>query len=355
MLPYIDASGQAAQPVNFALVKKERIQVSDRPSEALDNLEKMLDTFLASQSVKPSSRKTYRESLVQYIKWLRETHRDISTLTTADIIQYKETLLRSGHQKLTVRSYIVAVRKLYRWLEGNRIYANIAEEVKVPKANQGGVGNHFIKMHLTEKQATDLLEHFKGSPRNYAIVNLMLRTGLRTVEVSRARIDDIRFRSGKRILQVWGKGMDAPDPSVFVVLTEASYGPIRDYLETRTGALPGEPLFATEGKGYNATKDADYPDHIKPHSGGHMSTRLIQRIVKDGLRAIGLDDHAYSAHSLRHTTATQIIRNGGTILDVKRTLRHSSINTSMIYTASIEAEERLQNAPESLLDKSFKN
>ena len=84
-----------------------------------------------------------------------------------------------------------------------------------------------------------------------------------------------------------------------------------------------------------------------------MSTRLIQMIIKRGLRAIGLDSHAYSAHSLRHTTATQIIKNGGTIMDVKRALRHSSINTSMIYTASIEDEERLQKAPEDLLENAF--
>ena len=84
-----------------------------------------------------------------------------------------------------------------------------------------------------------------------------------------------------------------------------------------------------------------------------MSTRLIQMIVKKGLRSIGLDDHAYSAHSLRHTTATQIIKRGGSIMDVKRALRHSSVNTSMIYTASIEEEERLEKSPESLLDKAF--
>ena len=84
-----------------------------------------------------------------------------------------------------------------------------------------------------------------------------------------------------------------------------------------------------------------------------MSTRLIQMIVKDGLRAIGLDDHAYSTHSLRHTTGTQLLRQGASILDVQRTLRHSSVNTTMVYIASIQEEEHLRNAPEKLLDNSF--
>ena len=39
------------------------------------------------------------------------------------------------------------------------------------------------------------------------IVNLILRTGLRTMEVSRLDVKDIMFRKGKRVLLVWGKGM----------------------------------------------------------------------------------------------------------------------------------------------------
>lgn len=315
----------------------------------------VIKAFLESQDVKKSSLKTYKESITQYFNWLDATKRSLQSLTTADIIEYKQFLLRSGHQTLTVRSYMIAVRKFYKWAEGMKFYANIAGEVKAPSNNKGGAGEHFTKMHLTEEQGTALLQHFKNNKRNYAIINLMLRTGLRTIEVSRAKIEDIKLRGGKRILQVWGKGMDAPDPSVYVVLTDAAYGPIREYLNTRPEALNGEYLFVTEGRGSHTHETGTGTLYIKDHHGEQMSTRLIQMIIKKGLRAIGLDDHAYSAHSLRHTTATQIIKNGGTILDVKRTLRHSSINTSMIYTASIEEEERLKNPAEDLLDKSFRD
>lgn len=327
--------------------------VPSSPGLSFTDAERVISAFLSEQDVKASSLKTYRESLGQFFRWVTASGKNFASLTSADIVEYKQHLLETGHQNLTVRSYIVAVRKFYQWAEGKRLYADIARPVKVPKANQGGTGRHFIKMHLTERQGAELLKQFRNNPRDFAIVNLMLRTGLRTIEVSRARVGDIKNRSGKRILQVWGKGMDTPDPSVFVVLTDATYGPIRDYLDTRPGALAGEPLFATCGRGFNEVKSGPQKGTIRPHAGGHMTTRLIQMLVKRGLRAIGLDDHAYSAHSLRHTTATQIIKNGGTLLDVKRTLRHSSVNTSMIYTASIEEEERMNSAPEALLDKSF--
>ena len=324
------------------------------PDITRENRKLLIDAFLAAQDVKDSSLKTYRQSLEQYFHWLDSQGKILGALTEADIVEYKKQLLKSGHKALTVRSYLVAVRKFYTWAEGMKLYQNIASGVKSPKVNQGGAKDHFIKMHLTEAQASALLEYFAPHPRNYAIVNLMLRTGLRSIEVSRARIQDITMRSGQRILHVWGKGMDAPDPSVFVVLTDVAYAPIRAYLQTRPGALPGEPLFVTEGTGSNISKNPDGTTEVRKHTGEEMSTRLIQMIVKKGLRAIGLDDHAYSTHSLRHTTGTQLIRSGASILDVQRTLRHSSVNTSMIYIASIQEEEHLRNAPEALLDTAFK-
>lgn len=345
----IDTTGKAVESTALR-VRKTAVPLSLSPDtdQAL-----LVDLFLASQDVKDSSLKTYRESINQYLGWLASTGRSLRGLTSADIVEYKKHLLKSGHTALTVRSYLVAVRKFYTWTESNRLYENIAKGIKNPKVNQGGAKDHFVKMHLTEAQASQLLEHFRGNVRDYAIVNLMLRTGLRSIEVSRARISDISVRSGRRILNVWGKGMDAPDPAVFVILTDAAFGPIQEYLSERPRALGGEPLFVTQGYGYNESRTDDGHVEIRPHKGEQMSTRLIQMIVKKGLRAIGLDGHAYSTHSLRHTTGTQMIRQGASILDVQRTLRHSSVNTSMIYISSIQEEEHLRNAPESLLDNSF--
>ena len=84
-----------------------------------------------------------------------------------------------------------------------------------------------------------------------------------------------------------------------------------------------------------------------------MATRTIQRLCKEALRAVGLDSHEYSAHTLRHTTAVTIIRQGGDLNDVQRVLRHASQVTSQIYTASIEQEIRLDSNPEALLDDAF--
>lgn len=150
------------------------------------------------------------------------------------------------------------------------------------------------------------------------MINLMLRTGLRTIEVHRADIGDITMRKERRILKVWGKGRE--EKNQFVILTDEAYRPIPDYLMTRPGTRDNEPLFATEGLG---------------HSGGRVSTRTIQDICKKVLRAIDLDSHEYSAHSLRHTTGTQILLNGGTLFNVQAVLRHASPATSQLYVNTV--------------------
>ena len=312
---------------------------------ALSDDKGILDAFASYQQVRDSSRRTYKQCLRQFFSWVESTGRNLSAVGEQDVIAFKDNILES-HSPLTARAYVIAVRKFYDWTERMGLYPNVARAVKSPRKQSTAGGERFQKMHLTADEASRLLEQYGSRPRDYAMVNLMLRTGLRSIEVSRARIQDVTVRSGRRILKVWGKGMDSVDPNVYVVLTDAAWEPVREYLETRGATTPGEPLFATEGRGSRGAV----------HGRGcrrAMTTRRIQMIVKDGLRAIGLDGHEYSTHSLRHTTGTELIRHGASILDVQRTLRHVSTDTSLIYVSSIQDEEHLRNAPEQLLDQAF--
>lgn len=289
--------------------------------------------FVASQDVKESSRGLYARTLSQFFLWVEATKRDLSTMTREDVLEYKDHLQTEGLSSLTIGSYIVAVRKFYEFAESCKLYPNIAKGVKTPKRKQ-----QFKKQHLTDTKSADLLSYFEGkSLRDYAIVNLLLRTGLRTIEVARANVGDITFKSGKRVLLVWGKGHDEKDD--FVVLTDKAYEPIKRYLETtRKGAKAGEPLFVS---------------HSHQNTGERLTTRTISGLCKEGLKAIGLDGREYTAHSLRHTTAVAILTHGGNLTDAQAVLRHSSPTTTQIYTESIKEELRLRNSPEMMLDNAF--
>ena len=288
-----------------------------------------VEVFLGECDIRANSKNVYRRGLLYFFRWVDSTGRTISNLTRADILAFKDTLL-STHSNLSVAGYLVALRRFYEWCEGNKLYPNIAKGIKSPKRK-----NAYLKEHLRENQIADLLAHFEGNTRDYAIVNLLLRTGLRCIEIVRANVEDITFKGGQRILRVWGKGRD--DKDSFVVLTDKAYAPIKAYLDTRGTTTLKEPLFISTSN-----------RNLK----GRLTTRSISKICKEGFRAIGIDGKEYTAHSLRHTTAVMLLKNGS-LADVQSVLRHASPATSQIYTKSIEEELRLQNPSEMKLDGIF--
>lgn len=292
----------------------------------------LVDSFIGAQDVKASSRLVYKRTLKQYFNWIDKKGYSLSNIGRAQLLEYKDELLASNLSSLTVGSYITSVRRFYEWTEANKYYPNVAKGIKTPKRKQ-----QFKKQPLLPDQATALLSYYQDRAlRDYAIVNLLLRTGLRLVEILRANIEDVTFKGSQRVLLVHGKGRDEKDN--FVVLTDKAYEPIKAYLLTRGKVKQGEPLFTSTS---NNSK------------GERLSTRSISYIAKEGLKAIGLDERSFTAHSLRHTTAVNILRGGGSLEMVQMTLRHSNPATTQIYTASLNEERRLQNSGEALLDSLY--
>jgi len=289
---------------------RDLVKVEGRGIVNQDRLRSLAESFISSLDVKERSREAYRKALKGFLAWIEE--KGYTTPTRAEILQYRQELEARGLSPLTISAYMVAVRRFFAYLESERIYPNVAKGIKGKKRPRG-----FLKEALTPGQAKRLLEGIPEngiiSSRDYAMLNLMLRTGLRTIEVARARIGDIGAESGETVLRVWGKGRDSKDE--FVILTQESYNPILDYLKARKAVKDSDPLF---------------PSHSN-RGGEELTTRSIRRIIGQRLRAVGLKTDKITAHSFRHTTATLALSNGADPISVKDMLRHSDLNTTMIY------------------------
>jgi integrase/recombinase XerD len=304
-------------------------QAQDIAIVSPQRIEDLVDSFINSQDVKLSSKLLYRRTLKQYFNWVNKKGYLLSEIARPQLLEYKDELLLSGMSSLTIGSYITSVRRFYEWTEANKFYPNVAKGIRTPKRKQ-----QFKKQPLLPSQATSLLNYYQDKAlRDYAIINLLLRTGLRTIEVIRASVEDITFKGSQRVLLIQGKGRDEKDN--FVVLTDKTYQPIAQYLATRTATGP---LFTSTS---NNSK------------GERLTTRTISYIAKEGLKAIGLDERSFTAHSLRHTTAVNILRAGGSLETAQFTLRHSNPATTQIYTATLNEERRLQNSGESLIDSLY--
>ena len=299
---------------------------------APQRIKDLVDSFINSQDVKLSSKELYRRTLKQYFNWIDKKNFILSEIARPQLLEYKDELLLSGMSSLTVASYITSVRRFYEWTEANKFYPNIAKGIKSPKRKQ-----QFKKQPLLPAQATSLLNHYQDkSKRDYSIISLLLRTGLRTIEIIRANVEDIVFKGSQRVLLVHGKGRDEKDN--FVLLTDKSFKPLEEYLATRSKINNTDPLFISTS---NNSK------------GDRLTTRSISFIAKEGLKAIGLDERSFTAHSLRHTTAVNILRAGGSLETAQFTLRHSNPATTQIYTATLNEERRLQNSGEALIDSLY--
>ena len=298
----------------------------------ISDITPVIDMFARSQDVAPSSRDLYRRTVAGFFAWVQDTGRTISALNVADIIAYKEQLLNVGKSSLTVASYINSIRRFYEWAEANKYYPNVAKGVHAPKRKQ-----EFKKKPLSVGKVGELLRYEQSnSARDYAIVNLCVRTGLRCIEVVRANVSDITYIGEQRVLMVQGKGRVERDN--FVILTDAAYKPLAAYLNSRKNTDTNAPLFTSESNRNN---------------GGRMTTRAVSGIIKAGLKNVGLDNRAFTAHSLRHTAGTNVLRAGGTIEQAQYMLRHSNPATTQIYTATLREEQRLSNSGETLLDNLY--
>jgi integrase/recombinase XerC/integrase/recombinase XerD len=150
--------------------------------------------------------------------------------------------------------------------------------------------------------------------RDFAIMNLMARNGLRVIEVHRANVGDIEARQGRQILRVFGKGRDERDE--FVVLTDPVIQAIQDFLTSRKDPKPHEPLFIGLG-GRN--------------HGKRLTTRTISRQVNRHMIQCGVKNKKTSPHSLRHSFVTLAIQSGASIVEAQVAARHRSIETTRVY------------------------
>lgn len=293
----------------------------------------LLDVFISSQDRKPTTLSLYRRTLNLFFDWVEKKGYSLNTLTRPNLIEYKDSLISEGKSGLTITSYLTSVKLFYQWVEAEGIYPNIAKVLNLPKRKK-----EFRHQPLQPRQAQSLLREVKNSDslRDFALVNLMLRTGLRCIETTRLNVEDISYKSGQRVLLIQGKGRDEKDN--FVILTDKAYQPIQEYLGTRGTLRPGDPMFVSES---NRDK------------GQRMTTRSVSRIAKTNLNGIGLTDKVFTAHSLRHTTAVSILRAGGTLEDCQLTLRHSNPATTEIYTAFADEERRLNRNVEGLIDSLY--
>jgi integrase/recombinase XerD len=203
------------------------------------------------------------------------------------------------------------LRNFFRYLfQAGHTAANLA--VGIPSVAQR-YGTR-LPRHLTPAQVDLLVEAVRTDPasgrRNYAMVLLIARLGLRAPEIIALRLDDIDWRSGEILVRGKGQRHDRVPlpPEVGAALAEY----IR-HDRTTTSRV----LFVTERAPHQAFKDG----------------QVLNAILKNALRSTGVTPPApyVGSHMLRHSLATTLVQRGAPLEEISDMLRHRSRASTMLY------------------------
>ena len=142
--------------------------------------------------------------------------------------------------------------------------------------------------------------------RDYAILVLLARLGLRAAEIAVLRLDDIDWRAGEIVVR--GKGHTEERLPLPCDVGEA----IADYLRDGRPRRPEREVFLRVSA---------------PLRG--LAPEGVSEVVRAASERAGLG--SFGAHRLRHTAGTEMLRAGASLPEVAQVLRHRSVATTAIY------------------------
>ena len=278
--------------------------------------EKLISRFFEFLDVSEQSIRTYKHGISQFMRYLH--NESIIRPTRETILGYKKALTERGLKPSTVALYLSSIRRFFSWCASERLYEDITLGVKSPKQQAG-----HKRDYLSGAQIQAMLQE-TNSKRDYAMISLIATCGLRTIEIVRANVEDIRTLGDITVLYVQGKGRS--DKKEFVKLSAPVVKAIRDYLLER-GKVPGNaPLFASESR---------------RNSGQRLTTCTVSGICKQAMKKAGYDSPRLTAHSLRHSAATLALLAGMELSDVQQFMRHSNIGVTMVYAHNVNRMKSL--------------
>ena len=281
-----------------------------------DDLLGAFKAMLEQQDLSESSITSYLQGIKVFTAWALDFYQqEVSLLeiTSNDLRAYREYVSKILRRKpATINHHIQVLKRFYAW----------AAQTKLT-FNDPAVTLHFVKRATITKpnalnkdeihallRASGLSTHGLAI-RNYAIVQMLLQSGLRVGELNNLLVKDVvmRERSGY-VNVVDGKGRKHRE----IPLNSISRRALTSYLETRNSLEQNDVLFTTK-------------------RGEQGTIRALQLLISGLAKRANITRINVTAHTLRHTFAVQFLQaNPGCLVELAMLMGHESVDTTAIYT-----------------------
>ena len=264
---------------------------------------KFLEYLGSYRSYSPSTVDAYARDLELFQEFLRSGSGSLphpGDVVRETVVQFAVSL--SGKAPFTVRRKLACLSSFFGFLQDmGYIQGNPARRLPLPKTEL------LVPVTLSQQEAQQLVAA-ADRPWTRCLVILLLTTGMRRSEAVGITLEDIDLDNGQ--LLVHGKGSKERT----VPLTQEATEAIRHYLKRR--------------------KKTDCQRLFVSQMGEAIQGRIVNRILNRVVAQAGLKGRGITPHTLRHTFATHLIRNGTDIRTVQELLGHSDIQTTARYLHS---------------------
>lgn len=233
-------------------------------------------------------------AVVRQYRWTLEKLGD-PAMETADILRlYVQLEPQLGPVSLVAIDR--NLRVFYKWLASEDLWPNIMAKVPRRKAPKS-----FPRV-FTRPELTAISTAARSDPRDAALIAFLLGTGARIGEAANLRWRDVRMGS----VTISGKTGPRPVP------------------------LPAQAQRLMAGLGDG--------DAVWVGPRGPLTTAGLRQVVEAVIRRAGVTGKRASAHTFRHTFATEYLRLGGSLQKLQDYLGHSEITTTMVYVHMTQAD-----------------
>ena len=274
--------------------------------------------YLTGESHPQTTIRAYTDDIRRWLEWLATVTVSEQTddLERQDIEEYKTYLAREqGSEATTIRRKLAAIKRFTHYLvDRGHMATDIAERVKSPRL--GTKEPNF----LTDQEYKSLLfeAHRLGRPRDYAILQLLVQTGLRVGELVHLSMAAIDWTVPQLLLRGRKHGVDTNVP-----LPRQAGEALKSYLAVR--------------------QTGDCQSVFLSKSARPLDERSVRYLVKGYLARAGITKKA-SVHTLRHTYGTHKTAKGMTLKELQYLMGHKKAETTLRYVHL--ATTRLKEAQE---------
>lgn len=266
--------------------------------------------------------RNYDFYLRRFFNWARNIKPEDITIDTVRayriwLNRYKDDFGK-GMKKNTQNYHLIALRSFLKYLAKRDINTLAPEKIELAKMPERSV--EFLDAGELERLLDAPLNGGKVVDntvsilqlRDKAILETLFSTGLRVSELAGLNRKILNLKQEE--FTVRGKG---DKPRIVFLSQQARYW-LKQYLDRRKDIEPA--IFVSHDRAANGRSDVK-----------GLTPRSIQRAVEYYARAAGITKRI-TPHTIRHTFATDLLRNGADIRSVQTMLGHASITTTQIYT-----------------------